>query len=333
MASQGNHTELQERQEKHMKKGFSSRGSRLAVLACLMLVLTSWVSLDAQKVKVGVSFYTLTNPFFLEIRDAAKAVVEKAGGQLVVVSSEFDVNKQVSQVEDLIASGVKAIILNPADSKAVTPAVEAANKAKIPVITVDINAEGGDVDSFVASDNVMAGRLAGQYAAQRLKGKGNVVILDWPLVNAVVERVDGFKAAVKPFPGIKIIDVQNAGANRDGGLKIMENMLQAHPDIDCVFSINDPSGMGGLAAIQAANAQNKMFIVSVDAQTFALEEIKKEGGKTFAMTAAQFPTLMGQYAAEMAMRRIRGERVPSVVKTPTATVTLDNVDEFLKKTK
>ena len=113
----------------------------------------------------------------------------------------------------------------------------------------------------------------------------------------------------------------------------MENMLQAHPDIDCVFSINDPSGMGGLAAIQAANAQNKMFIVSVDAQKFALEEIKKEGGKTFAMTAAQFPSLMGQYAAEMAIRRINGETVPTVIKTPTATVTIDNVDEFLQKLK
>jgi ribose transport system substrate-binding protein len=315
-----------------MERNRFLKRSWLTVLVVVLLLSTSLVSLGAQKVKIGLSFYTLTNPFFLEIQNAAKAVIEKAGGQLVVVSSEFDVNKQVSQVEDLIASGVKAIILNPADSKAVTPAVEAANKAHIPVITVDINAEGGDVDSFVASDNVMAGRLAGQYAVRRLKGKGNVVILDWPLVNAVVERVEGFKAAIKPYPGIKVIDIQNAGANRDGGLKVMENMLQAHPDIDCVFSINDPSGMGGLAAIQAANAQDRMFIVSVDAQRFALEEIKKEGGKTFAMTAAQFPSLMGQYAAEMALRRIRGELVPTVIKTPTATVSIDNVDEYLRKT-
>jgi len=301
------------------------------VLASLIILTTGMqISLAAEKFKVGLSFYTLTNPFFLEIQDAAKKVIEEAGGELVVSSSEFDISKQVNQIEDMISLGIKALILNPADSKAVVPAVELANKAGIPVITVDVNAAGGGITSFVASDNVMAGRLAGEYAVKRLKGKGNIVILDWPLVNAVVERVDGFKEVVSRYKDIKIIDIQNAGANRDGGLKVMENMLQAYPDIDCVFSINDPSGMGGLAAIIAANKQDDIFIVSVDAQDFALEEIKKGEGKTFAMTAAQFPSLMGQYAAEMAIRSLEGEKVPSVIKTPTATVDYDNVDDFIK---
>jgi len=109
------------------------------ILVCLMIfTMGLQISLAAEKFKVGLSFYTLTNPFFLEIQDAAKKVVEEAGGELVVSSSEFDISKQINQVEDMISLGIKALILNPADSKAVVPAVESANKAGIPVITVDI---------------------------------------------------------------------------------------------------------------------------------------------------------------------------------------------------
>jgi ribose transport system substrate-binding protein len=158
---------------------------------------------------------------------------------VTVVSSKYDLNTQVGQIENFIANKVDMIVLNAADSKGVGPAVK---KAK------GRHRRGGrgrgrrGADVTVMSDNTMAGAESCKFIADKLQGKGNVVIVNGPPVSAVMDRVTGCKAEFKKSPGIKILsDNQNAGGSRDGGMTTMSNLLAAHGKIDGVFAINDPT--------------------------------------------------------------------------------------------
>ena len=151
---------------------------------------------------------------------------------------------QTNQMDNFIASGANLILLNAADSKGIAPAVMRAKAAGVTVVAVDVGAEGG-VDATVTSNNKQAGQLDGKYVADRLKGKGQIVIVNGPPVSAVTDRVAGFLEEIKKSPGIKILSQdQNAGGSRDGGLRVMTDLLTAFPKIDAVFAINDPSAIG-----------------------------------------------------------------------------------------
>lgn len=289
---------------------------------------------DTTKPTMGITLISLYNPFFIALRDGAKAELESIGGTLLEHDSQQDVAKQMAAVEGFIAQKVDAILLNAVDSDGIVPAVETANKAGIPVITVDNDASGGDVACLVASDNVMAGKLCAEYMVARLKQSkgveaGNIVVLDALPVTGVLQRKQGFMSVIQQYPQIRIVATQNAQGNRTDGLNVMENILQAQPQIDAVFAINDPSALGALSAIEAAGREKEMFIVSVDGAREAMEAIKKGGA--FAMTAAQFPTEIGKYGVRMAMKVLNGEKVDRFVLIPVETVTIENVDEYLKK--
>ena len=146
-------------------------------------------------------------------------------------------------------------------SKGIFAAVEKAKQAGIPIIAVDTAAEGG-VDATVTSNNVQAGEVSCQYIAARLQGKGNVVIINGPPVASVVERVQGCMSVFSKYPDIKILSKdQNAEGSRDGGLRVMSDLLTSFPKIDAVFAINDPSGIG--AELAATQAQRKEFFIVV----------------------------------------------------------------------
>lgn len=306
----------------------------LIVSFILCLGINQIVFADAAKPTMGITLISFYNPFFIALRDGAKAELEAIGGTLLENDSQQDVAKQMAAVESFIAQKVDAILLNAVDSAGIIPAVEAANKAGIPVITVDNDASGGDVACLVASDNVMAGKLCAEYMVARLKKEkgveaGNVVILDALPVTGVLQRIQGFMSVIQQYPQIRIVSTQNAQGNRTDGLNVMENILQAQPQIDAVFAINDPSALGALSAIETAGREKEMFIVSVDGAKEAMEAIKKGGA--FAMTAAQFPTEIGKYGVQMALKVLNGEKVDRFVPVPVEIVTIENVDEYLEK--
>lgn len=306
-----------------------------SILLCILLILAASTSvLPAKKITMGISLISYYNPFFLALRDGAKEALTKAGGVLLESDSQQDVARQIEAVESFIARKVDVILLNAVDSKGVVPAVEAANRAKIPVITVDNDASGGVVATCVASDNVLAGELCGRYLVERLikeKGKaaGNVVMLDALPVTGVLQRIQGFNKVIKDYPEIRVVATQNAQGNRADGLTVMENILQGQKKIDAVFAINDPSALGALAAIEAAGRSKEMFIVSVDGNKDALAAIKNK--TAFAFTAAQSPTAIGRIGVEMGLRALQGEKLPRFTPVAVDGVSIDNVDEFLKK--
>lgn len=278
---------------------------------------------------IGVTVGDLGNPFFVQVGKGAEAGAKKFGGENVkttIVSSGYDLNQQFNQIQNFVASQTDLIVLNAADSKGIAPAVTNAKQAGIPVVAVDVAAEGG-VDVTITSNNVQAGEIGCQYIADRLKGKGNVVIINGPPVTSVGDRVKGCEQVLAKYPGIKVLSRdQNAEGNRDGGLRVMSDLLTSFPKIDAVFAINDPTGIGAeLAAKQAKRSE--LFIVGVDGAPEAKTAIEANG--LFVATAAQDPYTMAFRAVEVGNDIVQGKKpTSSTILIPVKLVTRENVKEY-----
>ncbi|AFZ29224.1 monosaccharide ABC transporter substrate-binding protein, CUT2 family [Gloeocapsa sp. PCC 7428] len=279
---------------------------------------------------VGVTVGDLGNPFFVQIGRGAEAEAQKIGGgnvRTTVVSSGYDLNQQLNQMENFVASGTDLILLNAADSKGIAPAVINAKQSGIPVVAVDVDAEGG-VDATVTSNNVQAGEISCQYIVDRLNGQGNVVIINGPPVTAVIDRVRGCEQVFAKHPGINVLSRdQNAEGSRDGGLRVMSDLLTSFPRIDAVFAINDPTGIGAELAAQQAK-RNEFFIVGVDGAPEAKQAIEREGS-LFVATAAQDPFTMAARAVQVGNEILQGNPpAESTILIPVTLITRDNVAEY-----
>lgn len=284
-----------------------------AALVAALLSLTAAASAQT----IGLAISTLNNPFFVDLRDGAQAAAQAAGVRLVVADAQNDPARQLSDIENFIIQGVDLIIVNPTDSSAVVPAILQANAAGIPVITVDRGADDGEVVSHIASDNVAGGRMAGEYIVERLGGSGKVVeLVGIPGTSAARDRGQGFNEVIQQHPGITVVARQDANFDRAQGLAVMENILQAQPEIDAVFAHNDEMALGALTAIEAAGRQ--MIVVGFDATADAVRAV--EEGRMDA-TVAQQPVLMGELAVKTAIAYLRGEPVEAFIPVPLMLVT------------
>ncbi|MBD2199033.1 MULTISPECIES: ABC transporter substrate-binding protein [Calothrix] len=278
---------------------------------------------------VGVTLGDLSNPFFVVMAKGAEKEAQKIGGndvKVTVVSSGYDLNQQFNQIENFVAANTDLIVLNAADSKGIRPAVEQARKAGTIVIAVDTPVEA-EVDATVTTNNVQAGEISCQYIADRLKGKGNVVIVNGPPVTSVIQRVDGCLKVLAKYPNIKLLSKdQNAEGSRDGGLRVMSDLLVTFPKIDAVFAINDPSGVGvDLAANQAK--RRDFFIVGVDGAPEALEAIATKDS-LYAATATQNPRGMTVKAVQVGNDILNGKKPASPnILIPAKLITKENVSK------
>ena len=272
---------------------------------------------------IGCTLQNLTNPFFKVIADSLAAEAEKYGYEVHVVSGEMDVAKQQNQIKDFIVNGVAAIVLNPKDSKAIGPAVVEANKAGIPVFTVDIKCldPAAKITSHVGTDNYGGGKLAGEAMIEALGAEGgDVAILDFKEVESCQERVRGFKEVVeahnKTASGkINIVTELPSKGARDQGYRAAEDALQAHPGLRGVFAINDPAALGARAALEKAGKADAVKIVGFDGQPEGKQAIKD--GKIYA-DPIQFPDKMGVLVAQSIAKHFGGEAVPASQDIPTA---------------
>ncbi|MFQ3674595.1 MAG: substrate-binding domain-containing protein [Aggregatilineales bacterium] len=274
-----------------------------------------------QNITLGVSISRLSNPFFISLVEGAQAVADEIGAELIVVDAADNPSTEAANIEDLIAQGVDAILINPTDSDAVVPSVAAANAAGIPVFTIDRSANGGEIVSHIASDNVAGGALAAEYLCSALGGSGNVVELEGiPGTSAARDRGAGFNAYMaENCPGVTIVARQTANFNRAEGLTVFENILQAQADIDGVFAHNDDMILG---AIEAANAAGRAGIVFVgfDAVDDAVAAVR---AGTLAATVAQQPALMGAIGVETAAAFLAGASVDASIPVGLSLVTND----------
>ncbi|UCH35012.1 MAG: substrate-binding domain-containing protein [Armatimonadota bacterium] len=281
----------------------------------------------AQAPRLAYSTASLANVFWQRVTDGVRQGAEKAGAELLVVDAQGDARKQLSDIEDLVQQDVDAILISPYQSDPIVPAVRAANEAKVPVVIVDIGVKGGEYVALIISDNEAGGRLAGEFIAERIGAKGPVAhISAQPGVENARKRGQGFADVMKQR-GIEVAASQTAYSERAKGMEVMENMLQAHPDIRAVFCENDEMALGATRALAGAGRKD-VVVVGFDGNADALEAIR-EGD--LAATVAQQPEEMGRMGVRIALSTLRGEPVEKTVQVPVKLITRDNLAEFLPK--
>ncbi|MFS0593783.1 ribose ABC transporter substrate-binding protein RbsB [Cytobacillus horneckiae] len=260
--------------------------------------------------KIGISISTLNNPYFVTLKDSAEAKAKELGMETTTVDAQNDPAKQVSDIEDLIQQGVDILLINPADSSAIAAAINSANNANIPVITVDRSAEGGEVVAHVASDNAAGGKMAGEYIIEQLGEEAKVVELEGiPGSSAARERGAGFNEAIAAASGYEVASKQAANFDRAQGLTVMENIIQSTKDFKAVFAHNDEMALGAVQALNAAGLTD-VIVVGFDATEDAVKAV--EDGK-MAATVAQKPDLMGEQAVEAAQKVLKDETVEEFI--------------------
>lgn len=281
----------------------------LMVGAFLLSVSTAYAG------KIGLVVSTQNNPFFVTLKEGAEAKAKDMGHDLIVLDSQNDPSKELGNVEDLLVRGVDVLLINPTDSDAVVSAVKAANRSKVPVVTLDRGANKGKVVSHVASDNVLGGEMAGNFIVEKLNGKGAVAELEGiPGTTAARDRGEGFHKAVEGK--LDVVAQQPADFDRTKGLTVAENILQAHPEVQAIFAHNDEMAMGALKAVEASGKD--IMVVGFDATDDAVKSVK-DG--ELAATVAQKPAEIGAKGVEIADKIINKEEVPASVPVELELIT------------
>jgi ribose transport system substrate-binding protein len=275
----------------------------------------------------GVTVQTMNNPFFIDLEQGLRSVFESHGDRFVMLDAQFNSLKQKNDISDVLQQQPAALFINPVNWEGVRGSLIEARRKSVPVIIIDAPVSDPDlVLCQVASDNVAAGRMAGE-ALAKVNPKAKVAILHHSINKACIDRVAGFKEAVAQHPGISILDTQEGKGTAEGGRPVMRDLLGRFPDLDGVFPINDPSALGAISAIESAGKLGKVTVVAVDGSREAIRAIK--AGKLHS-SSAQFPREIGIVSAETFYNHVAGKPIPKDIKIPVKLITRENADEFLK---
>ena len=277
----------------------------MSFVLCSSLLVGCGKNTNSDTQKIGLIVSTLNNPFFVDLKTGIENQAKKLGYDVVVLDSQNDPAKEVSNMEDISVKDVDVVLLNPVDSDSAIASVMVANNLDLPVITVDRAANGGEVVSHVASDNAEGGKMAAQYLINQLGDNANIVELEGIAgSSATRDRGAGFDNEIENS-NLNIITKQSADFDRTKGLSVMENIIQSKGDIDAVFAQNDEMALVALKALQDANMDN-VLVVGFDATDDAVASVNK--GEMSA-TIAQQPILIGETAVNLTHRFLSGETV------------------------
>ncbi|SIS39815.1 D-ribose ABC transporter substrate-binding protein [Salimicrobium flavidum] len=273
----------------------------------------------ADSVKVGMSISTLNNPFFVSLRDGAEAAAEDAGYEITTVDAQDDAAKQVNDIEDMLQQNIDVLLVNPTDSAAVVSAIESANSEGVPVVTVDRTADGGEVVTHIASDNVAGGEMAAEFIAEQVGEEANLVELEGiPGASATRERGKGFHNGLEGMDGLEVVASQSANFNRSEGLTVMENIIQGNDSIDAVFAHNDEMALGAVEALESQSMLEDVTVVGFDATDDARTAISE--GRMDA-TVAQQPDLIGEEAISAVTSIMNDEELEEFIPVELQLVT------------
>lgn len=280
------------------------------------------------EVVVGVSLLNLSSEFIVMLDRAMEAKAAEMGGvKLLVNDAQRNAERQVQQVERWVAQGVDVIILNPCEVEASSPAVDRAREAGIPIVNVNSETRS-EPDAFVGSRDEESARLAMGYIAERLGGKGKVLMMHGFMGQAAqLKRAQGAREVLEQNPGIELLAEQTAEWDRAKAMSLMENWIQSlGGEFQAVFAQNDEMAMGALLALEQAGLADEVVVVGVDAIADAVQAVKD--GRLDA-TVFQDAAGQGGTAVETAVKLARGEPLERQVFIPFQLVTRDNVMQVI----
>lgn len=291
--------------------------SIIMTLVLSSLALVGCQQSESDSKKIGLIVSTLNNPFFVDLKKGVEDRAKELGYEVVVLDSQNDPAKEVSNMEDLTVKNVSMVLLNPVDSDSAVASVMIANNSDLPVVTVDRAANGGEVKTHIASDNAVGGSMAAEFLIEKLGGEGNIVELEGTAgSSAARDRGQGFDDKIAQS-NINIIAKQTADFDRTQGLTVMENILQSKSGISAVFAQNDEMALGAQKALED-QGMDDVLIVGFDATDDAVDAVKRG---TMAATVAQQPLLIGKTAVDAIDKILKGESVNDFIPVELKLIT------------
>ncbi|HEU4845324.1 MAG TPA: sugar ABC transporter substrate-binding protein [Burkholderiaceae bacterium] len=283
---------------------------------------------------IGLITKTETNPFFVKMKEGAQHAAKMQGAKLLTAAGKADGDNagQVTAIENMVSAGAKVILITPNDSKAIVPAIKKARDAGVMVIALDSPTDPENAtDALFATDNFKAGQLIGQYAKASFGGKPvKIATLDlFPGHPVGIARHNGFLAGF----GVAGVDAKTAGLAKSAdvvcmadsygdqgkGQTAMENCLQKNPDINLVYTINEPAAAGAYKALKAAGKEKGVLIVSVDGGCAGVRDVK---AGVIAATSQQYPLKMAGLAVDAGVTYVKtGKKVSGYVDTGVTLIT------------
>ena len=295
---------------------------KILVIALALVMIMSCTAL-AEGNKIGYTCMDGTNPFFVTLEASIREVVEAHGDQLISLDPQNSNEKQISQIEDLISQGIVAMFVNPVDRDGIIAGLDKLKEAGIPMFGFDTEvADMSYLVSYAGSDNYNAGFVCGEDLVAKCPEGGNIIVLDSPTMQSVVDRTDGFLAAIEG-KGFTVVSQIDCMGNQEQGNLNGTDALTAHPDAVAIFGGNDPTALGAYAAAEAAGS--KALIYGVDGSP-DIKALIAEGKVTG--TGAQSPMSIGKTIAEVYYKVEAGETVEARYPIPTFMINADNVAEF-----
>jgi len=297
----------------------------ISILALSAVFLSARGQDEFQGRTFAATYMTLNNSFFVALDESIREHCEKDGNRLLSYNPDFDQVRQINQIQDMIALGVDAIFLNPVDWKGIRPALEEAQRAGIPVIVIDAPVfDSNLVLTTISSDNYGAGELIGLDLLAR-RSSAKIAILDHPTNKPSIDRLNGFLSVLEGHPEFQIVARGSAFGSLEGAVPKMENILQTHGDLTAVFCTNDPTAMGAISALEAANRKRDVLVYGIDGSPVGMAMVREE--KLMA-TVAQSPRMMGELALKQAMLYLDNKTVQSEITIPVTLINSGNIRQF-----
>jgi ribose transport system substrate-binding protein len=307
---------------------------RFAVLAAGLAVAISLAIPPAasaqEKTTIGVSLAQDDNPFYIAMLRGIHARAQELGWDVATVSANEDKLKQINGVQDLVARGVKGILISPIDAVGVNAAYDAAAAAKIPIVSVARGSSSPNQTIHVAMDEKQIGRDIAEWTAKKLGGKGKVALLMGPSGAPTFKNLgDGYSEVMAKYPEIHIVFRSDGPLTRERGVKQAEDALVAHPDLAAIYTANDDVALGAMQAVNAANRKGKTMVTGMNGVPPALRAVKEEN---LAMTVELNPVEWGRLGVDVLATFLKGEKVDARVFIKHVIIDGTNVDAKLPKT-
>src|SRR5215471_16066676 len=302
----------------------------LVLLAAVMSLLgvCSWPAVAQQKTTIGVSLAQDDNPFYIAMLKGIRERAQELSWEVVTVSANEDKAKQIAGVQDLIAHGVKGILISPIDAVGVNAAYDTAKAANIPIVSVARGSTSPNQTLHVAMDESQIGRDIAEWTAKAIAGEGKVAMLLGPSGAPTFRNLgEGYSEVMSKHPKIQIVSKQDGPLTRERGVKQTEDALVANPDLKAVYCANDDVALGAMQAVLAANA--KTIVTGMNGVPPALRAVKD--GK-LAMTIELNPVLWGRLGVDVLAQYLKGDKVEPRVFIKHVIIDKTNIDEKLPRT-
>lgn len=304
----------------------------IVLVLAMALAVCATASSEEKKYTIGFEPYTLTNEYFSAVQDGFMRACAKYGVEPIALDPQNDPTTQASQIDDMIARGVDAIVYLPYDSSSCRTVLQTMRDNNVICINIDTVVEEGDYDlvnAIISSDNLMLGHLAGEWVAEHHPDGANIAIAHLQVAESCIINVEGFWQGIKDTAAdpSKFIEVQvvEGGGDTEVTFSAIRDVLEAHPEVDVIYCINDPSAYGAIQAVEDAGLTGKVDVLGKDGAPTGKHNIKE--GKEV-QSSAQRPTYMGYQAVVTALKILNGEEVEFKTLIPSYSITAENIDEF-----